>query len=588
MSDLFDYLYLEAVNLGGVIDDTEDLSTRRAGGYMLLELVHQVKEGCAARLSPVSIGASQGLFKLIPGQDMAEARQAVMAVLKRPLYAQATVLVADTVVERRPEPFGKDDFSAVCEYLRAVVRRRQLSALGCVTAFGPPPNTSVADKPKFKLVCEVDAVRPASELRPFKTEDDWRWQSESVTLRRDEGVQLRQDFYQRELKGFTEALAIIKDEFFTDHFDELSSFGYSEQGTLRPVLHHKIAVFYADGDSFGKLAGACKTPEALTAWDALVQSQRRNFLAAMVTLLDKHPHGRNGERRNQRDNPKKPGLRVETLMWGGDEFRLVLPAWLGFEVAQLFFDTCNIDWPDCTCKVAEPDCTGTGTCTCACAPIRRGHSAALVFAHHNAPISQLDKLSKVLAEQGKDKDSSYKGMDSLHWITLESFDHAGTAVHDDGQAWWGQRGLPQLNWGCMALNPTRIKSLMAHLPTIAGQLPRRNVYRMLDLLPRWDLASGDEIRLVQGSYDNLHAATATLEHRRAWRECWKALQPRVDLDWPDVVDLPDDFAKAGHLNAWLTLAELWDYLLPNLAEPVPASETDKPSAGTATPAQGAA
>ena len=35
------YLYLEAVHLGNVVDDTEDLSTRRAGGYMLLELVHR-------------------------------------------------------------------------------------------------------------------------------------------------------------------------------------------------------------------------------------------------------------------------------------------------------------------------------------------------------------------------------------------------------------------------------------------------------------------------------------------------------------------------------------------------------------------
>ena len=556
-----EYLYLEAVNLGGVIDDTEDLSTRRAGGYMLLKLVHKVKLDCATWLDDISVGASQGLFALKAGQRMAQAREQVMRVLKQDLYAQATVLVADTVTDGHPESPGQYPFVAAREHLKAVVRRRQLNTLSWVTDFGQAPMAAAAGGKPPAAVCEIDAVRPATQqmhlksednLRWQKSEDNLRWHSHSVAERRKEGRELRQAFYGRELNSFPDVNCLAKDEYFTDHFEELSSHRQDERGVLRPTLDRKIAVFYADGDGFGALARCCKTAQDLKVWDATVQTQRRTFLAALLQLLDQHPHGRSSERHTQRGNPKPKALRVETLMWGGDEFRLVLPAWLGFEAAHLFFKTCNVEWP-------------AGT--------RRGHSAALVFAHHNAPISQLDRLSKTLAEQGKT--GRYKGHDSLHWIVLESFDHAGTAVHDDGHAWWRQRGLPQLNWDCMALNPPRIQTLMEHLPKVADALPRRNLYRLLDLLPRWAAAVDDEKRLVRQSYDNLHAATAADDCRAAWRLCWKALQPGGppgDLEWPDVQTLHDDFAKPEHLNAWLTLAELWDYLLPCLAADV-AGET---------------
>ena len=572
MNQPSDYLYLEAANLGGVIDDTEDLSTRRAGGYMLLELVRKVESACAAWLSPVSVGASQGLFELNPGQSMADARQAVMAVLAQPLYAQATVLVADTVADPGSKSIANGDFSAKREHLYAVIRRRQLNTLGCVTEFGGPPTVTAADKQEFKQVCEVDGVRPAIERKPLKTAENRRWHSQSVARRREDGVRLRQDFYRRELATPLHQLE------FTDHFDELSSFGEGESGTLRPTLEHKIAVFYVDGDGFGSLARACKTAELLTAWDRLVQSQRRKFLAALVELLENHPHG--CKRICQGDVAKTARLRVETLMWGGDELLLVLPAWLGFEVAQLFFDTCKIEWPACSCNVARPDC--------GCTPIHRSHSAALVFAHHNAPISQLQKLSKTLAEEGKRDGSLCKKKDSLHWITLESFDHAGTALHDDGRAWWLQRGLPTLSWDAMALDPARIGALLSNLPEVAGALPRRNLYRLIDLLPRWDSAGCGEKRLGRLAYDNLHAATVKRQHRDAWRLCWQALQAGLDLDWPDLPGLPEEFAKPEHLNAWLMLAELWDYLLPRLASPVPAPDQKEATADTPTSTQEAA
>lgn len=59
-------LRVEGVNLVNVIDDTDDLSTRRGGGLMILNAAAQLPETLQKetrdRLTPVATGASIGLF----------------------------------------------------------------------------------------------------------------------------------------------------------------------------------------------------------------------------------------------------------------------------------------------------------------------------------------------------------------------------------------------------------------------------------------------------------------------------------------------------------------------------------------------
>ena len=57
-------LRLEAINQSYVIDDTEDLSTRRGGGYMLLQAVRAIEKEFKYDIKPVSTGASIGLFRI--------------------------------------------------------------------------------------------------------------------------------------------------------------------------------------------------------------------------------------------------------------------------------------------------------------------------------------------------------------------------------------------------------------------------------------------------------------------------------------------------------------------------------------------
>ena len=535
------YLYLEAVNLGNVVDDTEDLSTRRAGGYMLLELVHKVKEACVDELESISVGASAGLFQLPAGRSMAAARKKVAAVLSMPLYAQATVLVADTETDR----ISSRDFVTAREGLLAWVRRRQMQTLGFATDFRADSvsNRQAAEfirfnRPPKELVCQIDKLRPAWAEVPFQGET--RSESVSVIERRERGRDLRQDFYSRELKS-SDGEHYADDNRFTDDFEELArtdnfadaKVARHHLGSLTSRLDRKLAVFYADGDKFGSTNAACAGADVLRSWDQTVQDARQKFLKALLNHLDAHPLGR-----ARRDDELTQRRRIETLMWGGDEFLLVLPAWLALEAVRLFFDQCQIEWP---------------------AGQRRTHSAALVFAHHNAPIRPLKQLAKALADQGKqDKERCNAPADSLNWLVLESFDHAG----GDLGTYWARRSLPDLAWPHMALDPTRLGRLLRP-PSLAAirQVPRRNLYRIVQLLQGSKAGNENDkaaaVRLLPRAYENIHQAV--MPELGAWQAVWQALQPLADLQWPDQADAITP--KPEHLNAWLVLTELWDYLL---------------------------
>jgi hypothetical protein len=587
------YLYLEAVNLGNVIDDTEDLSTRRAGGYMLLELVHMVAAACKTELDGISVGASAGLFKLKDGHSMAAARTKLQTVLKTEPYDQATVLVADTETDR----VANSSFKSAREGLLAHVRLQQMQSLGLVTDFGQPAQTPERKSTRQQTrACEIDGVRPAVSEQTYKTRNETRWQSKSVTVRRDEGMTLRRSFYKRELTLQVDEASrpdCAEQGCFTDHFDELTRFDPGYKDHLPTNLEHKLAVLYADGDSFGALAVGCLDEVELEKWDRTVQEARRKFLRALVKFVDTHPFGKTLKEPKVDDKCTLPyRLRVETLMWGGDEFLIVVPAWLALEAAELFFKTCQVIWP------AEQK------------GLVRGHSAALVFAHHKAPIGPLKALASSLAETAKSakrqakkrveaiEDARRKGINapallegpqpnsnSLNWMVLESFDHAGGEL----DTYWARRDLPSLGWPQMTLNDARLATLRRCFPALVAHLPRRAVHRIVHGLQDWSRLGPENKRLIERAYTNVHeaiyAAGGGADAPDLWAELWQALQPigSPATLWSGAPSADHNAAQTAapladprHLSAWLTLNELWDYLLPSPQAGASASSTTAP------------
>jgi hypothetical protein len=516
-------LRIEAINLAFVIDDTEDLSTRRGGSYMLLDAVNQLKNHFSDRLKAISTGASVGLFELLPaagdGRQLRDEVRQFLQASEKP-YAHATFTV-DLVQD--------DDFRTASEKAVAANRWRQMHELNFSTAWG-----------ESSEVCGIDEIRPGIE-KIHLPDNKTVMVSASVHARREAGRDLRQDIYRDILD---ESLSLQ----FTDDTKSLSTFQTSAFPEIPANLNGKMAVFYADGNGFGRIQRDCQDAAALKKWDKDIRDKRKKLLKALLELKkwDK----------DIRDKRKKllkalldwleqtpwartdtGELRFETLLWGGDELLFLLPAWLGLQFAEQFF-ALTADWAYGAEKLT--------------------HACGLVFAKHSTPISQLQTLAKQLAEHGKTE--TRKEQNSLSWVVLESFDHTGDQI----DKFWERNGIPENGWDRLLLTAERLADLRAMEP-LKEALPRSALVRALRSIATGQQA--DEYKLLQGTYRSTEQSL-TQEQQAALARLWQAFDsqwqsqlPAKDKTGPEAQELSEWAAKEA--VPWTALLELWDYLLPN-------------------------
>lgn len=495
-------LRIEAINLAFVIDDTEDLSTRRGGSYMLLDAVNQLKNHFSDRLKAISTGASVGLFALQPtagdGQQLlAEVRQFLQNPEKP--YAHATFAV-DLVQDA--------SFRSASEKAVAANRWRQMRELNFTTAWG-----------ESSKVCGTDEIRPAT-CKNYSPKSDSDYVSASVAARRQAGRELRQTIY-RDILGEPVGLQ------FTNETESLSTFPVGAFQEIPANLNGKMAVFYADGNGFGRIQCSCQDAAALYAWDSDIKEKRLTLLRELLDWLEKTPWARSDA----------DELRFETLLWGGDELLFLLPAWLGLEFAEKFF-ALTADW-----HYASQPLT---------------HAAGLVFAKHSTPISQLQKLAKQLADHGKTE--TRKAQNSLSWVVLESFDHTGDQI----EKFWERNGIPQNGWDKLLLTTERLAALR-DLPALKDALPRSALVRALR-----SIATGQqekEYKLLQSTYRSTEQSLSQEQQEtlaRLWQAFdsqWQSQLPANDKAGPWAQEHADWAAREA--VPWTALLELWDYLLPN-------------------------
>ena len=369
------YLRVEGVNLSNFVYDTKDLSCIRGGGLLLLDAIDRVQKQLESivgkdNVTPVSTGASSGLFA-IQTTNGEEIRDQIEKFLNEDKQLKHATFVVDVI-----EAGEEKDFAEKKETLLAMNRWRQMRS---PTLAIPKNWGNSAD------ACETDLVRPAFPQRETST---------SVWKRTEYGrTEKRGKLYTR-LTGLPEENAK-----FTNDLNELSE--DESQGNL----NHKIAVIYADGNSFGKLQSGFDL-QTLQRFDTEIKEKRRSFLTKLLNKMSNDPVGwKNRDR-----------YRIETLLWGGDEFMLVVPAWKGWETLQLFY-TISATW-DFTYRDNDNKDVS----------LKLTHSAGLVFCHHKAPIHRIKALAHDLAEVCKNKRVVDEKDNYFSYQALESFDHIGGDV----------------------------------------------------------------------------------------------------------------------------------------------------------------
>ncbi len=362
------YLRLEGVNLNNFVYDTQDLSTVRGGGLLLLDAVKIAQnvslQGAAISLVPISTGASSGLFEFETSDKEAveHVRRAVDTLLNQDARLGHATFVVDV------QPAGSD-FVLDREATLARNRWRQMSQPSLAV---PTQNTQTTVE-----VCKVDHVRPATDVRPGPKSEEKV--SGSVKERSKYGRGEKHSFYGKlasRSKGWQ----------FAHDFNELAA------DNSRGNLDRKIAVIYFDGNGFGKLQNTlCTTPDIQRRFDKTLKDYRAIALDVLLETISKEDGWISSQNR----------YRLETLLWGGDELIWVVPAWQGWKALRLFYQQ-SADW-----KFEGQPLT---------------HASGIVFCHHNAPIHRISTLAKGLAEIAKEKD---RKANLFTYLVLESFDHVG-------------------------------------------------------------------------------------------------------------------------------------------------------------------
>ena len=362
------YLRVEAVNLDNFVYDTNDISTIRGGSFLLLDSVNSlaIDNDFKKLLRKISTGASAGLFQII-GNDPDDVKKRVKDYLSNRTDGHTTFVV-DTL------DGDNLDFKAVQEQLLAKNRWSQWQQLTIPWGLGWKGSESP---------CFFDGIRPGLEDEEVAGKGAKKV-SRSVKFRRDIGKELRNDIYAHILGQESCPYE------FTSNLENLSE----DEG--QSVLNKKIAFIYIDGNKFGTIRDEkCADERMLQEFDNSVQ---KDFREAVLKKLLSHMYGNDASQADEK-------LRLETLLWGGDEVEWVVPAWKGWEVLRLFYE---FDPPPAYYKT----------------PLT--HAAGIVFCHHNAPILQIRKLAHRLAELAKSNltsiPESHEQGDIFHYLILESFD----------------------------------------------------------------------------------------------------------------------------------------------------------------------
>ncbi len=501
-------LRIEGVNLANCIYDTEDLSTRRGGGLMMLDVIHEINKETKDVMTPISTGASAGLFQLSESVDYCDAKNIISTILNKEPYCYGTFVINEV---------NHTDFNTAEVTSIACNRWQQMQTLSFSTHGLERSSTGV---------CNIDEIRPA-KIESYNPESKKHKISSSIASRKEYGKTQKQAFYQSIISNdFTEGS--IR---FTNSFEDIATQPITN---IKPNnLVGKIAVFYADGNSFGSFASRCQSAQDLREWDSYIKSERAKLLSKIVKYAKNHKHWLS------KNKSGEYAIRLETLLWGGDEVMFVVPAWCGLEFAKLFFEiTGNMQYP------------ATGDTT----PLT--HACGLVFCHHQSPISRISLLAKDLAEKAKEHD---RQSNSLNWLVLESFDHTGSGLDD----YLSRQFNHQLTWDRLLLSPALLTQLKSDMPILKKSLPRSAIVKLIQYL------------LTTQANTTVHEDRQKVDHPlfiRAFEQITELKDNRVRLE-----NLHEHVIQSSHqdnkqnshqdtqlamednLAFWLIIIELWDY-----------------------------
>jgi len=301
-------LRVEGVNFGATLLDTNDLSTIRGAGLALLvaaPLIERALNASAVVPERIFAGASQAAFRFCADAETALAALVSVRNLlaspvgKVPLHHLSFVADLAEVEDR--------DEEAALRVAEARNRARQFRNFTT-----PVPRID----PAATLPDTLDHTRPAETLvdlpGPVRAAISY-----SVLERREYGRLQRSLFYAPYLPQGHRALPVC------GNFHDIVA---DPPKGLPVAPRNKLAFLYGDGNSFG----AARRALGVRRFAAGIAAQQTVLLQRLTAWLLEGVDDRCGLRAVETVEGWQ--ARFETLLWGGDDFLFVMPAWLGLPV----------------------------------------------------------------------------------------------------------------------------------------------------------------------------------------------------------------------------------------------------------------
>lgn len=379
------YTYLlcvRATNLKNFIDDTNDLKTIRGGSHSMILMPRAIDEHFK-EIEAITLGASIGYYGIKNGDNgnIETIKSDISDFLKNHAVLQyATFVIASVEV-----PTNNKNLVELKEKLAIDCHKQKLQQLNVNVKF------SVSNE-----ICKIDGIRPANgqtRKKKLMQGEEPVPCSNSVAARRPEGhTEKHDEVYRRVLKKINKENLIDNKDFASD-FNEIANPIHSDDvsKSLAKKLNGKMAVFYCDGNGFGKIIERIidgkdfdKQIEIFKAFDEKTTQARDAFLCEMVEFFAEKNH------------TKFP---LEVLMWGGDEMLFVVPACYGFDILKKLSKNLKN-------KTFEEQ--------------KITYGCGLVFCSSKAHIRRVKELAKALAECAK---NTCREENLVAYEVMESFDY---------------------------------------------------------------------------------------------------------------------------------------------------------------------
>lgn len=539
--------WFESVNFQSTLFDTSDLSTIRGGSLACLQAAKDIETFIKEKndnltISVITTGASRAILEITNGEEE-EITKAVNCALKN--FSKETNLNKLTsqtkaALEGRGEltekpyeflhfvhglSFNNNKDTALKES-EAIAKQQQLKQI----------SISGISETTGKAPCAIDHKRPTTEEIYVANFDNYTEADNSTKISVSKSVAARRSFGRGQRQAFYKSIIPdIETDAFCDSFQDIIA---APPPHIPLSVRNKIAVFYADGNKFGEMIKNIQTngndnsqiakikyfsEKLLNLQNETLMKQLLNIFTTKK-LTDQKANAFWTDKNDDR-------IRFETLLWGGDEVRFVMPAWIGLEFAQTFMNCVSEDnW-----KIGEQKLT---------------FSASLVMASSKTPIRQLIKFGEDLVDYAKNTGEIYENKMIIQ--TLESLEPPSNNL----SSWWSARfGVD---------NPDTKKLVLRYNDTNSDPIKFFDSLKQKELLPRSQIYRFLDIAYINKSFATAKNNTDTDQNN----SIEKAIEIYAKKAGKGKKIIPKDFIypESSLSFSIFLLTRLWDYLPSNIIQ----------------------